>query len=107
MKRSKATDIKPDTRKIVLERDHYQCVVCGSYNTLTLAHIYINRSHGGLGIPTNLATLCMECHHHLDNGKKHKQDVIRKEVETYMELHYGKPDLQLLKYKKWLNDTLE
>lgn len=106
-KRSKATDIKSSVRSEVFLRDKYRCVSCGSPTNLTLAHIYINRSHGGLGVMQNLATLCMTCHHHLDNGKRNDHDIVEAKVKEYMMSLYGKPDFKALKYIKWLHDTFD
>lgn len=99
MKRSNATDISSKVRKEVFERDTH-CIVCGKHSTLTIAHVYINRSHGGLGVKENLCVLCMDCHHKHDNGKKVDQDYMRLAVQTYMMGLYGRPNLKRLKYYK-------
>lgn len=99
-KRSKATDITPKVRKEVMERDKC-CVNCGSHSTLTIAHVYVSRAHGGKGIINNLAVLCTRCHGHLDNGKAHQSMIVKFNVEHYMERIYGKPNLDEIKYRKW------
>lgn len=99
MTRSNATDITPKIRVEVVERDKH-CVSCGSPSYLTIAHVFINRSHGGLGVKENLCVLCMDCHHHYDNGLKHDQDIVRAKVQNYMLGLYGFPDLNKLKYYK-------
>jgi len=103
MSQRQFTEIKPKVRQEVLERDKH-CVVCGRHDTLTVAHVYINRSHGGLGIPENLCVLCTECHHKYDNGKKTEQELQRAIVQSYMYGVYGFPDLNKLKYNKYMED---
>lgn len=100
-KRTKQTSVSDKVRKEVLERDKGCCVACGDYRTLTIAHVFVNRSHGGLGVKENLATLCMKCHHDMDNGKKTDQEFIRAIVQTYMIDLYGMIDIKKLKYTKW------
>lgn len=48
---------------MVLERDNYQCRVCGTAgdSRLQLHHVQF-RSHGGLDGPENLVTLCFRDH---------------------------------------------
>ena len=82
-KRAKATDISQRVKEIVWERDKGRCVVCGNkFNVMPNAHI-LSRSHGGLGIETNIVTLCSnftinKCHYKFDNGtKKERQDVTK------------------------------
>ena len=98
---TKATDISKKVRNIVLERDRY-CVVCGSPYNLTLAH-YISRSHMGKGIPKNLVTLCINCHHAYDNGKsKERADEIKLIMKSHLVSHYRFWKEEDLKYKKGL-----
>ena len=65
------TDIPKNVRRVVLERDsidnHPCCIYCGSPRFLEIAH-YVPRSRGGMGVPENLAVLCIKCHRELDNG---------------------------------------
>jgi 5-methylcytosine-specific restriction endonuclease McrA len=101
-KRSKACDITPKVRKLVMERDKHTCTNCGRHNMLTIAHVYYSRAFGGRGIPENLCVLCMECHNSLDNGNSERDKMIVKfNIEHYMERLYGKPNLELIKYSKW------
>ena len=95
-KRARACDISEDVRRIVAERDGGLCVIChrvGSPN----AH-YIARSHGGLGIPQNIVTLCPACHDAFDNGMYRRQfgDAIR----AYLEGKYPDFDTTQLTYRK-------
>jgi len=46
-------------RNLVLERDGYQCVECGSVLRLSVDHINRDRSNNAM---ENLQTLCLPCH---------------------------------------------
>lgn len=105
-KRSKATDIPMSVKKKVFERDNGRCVVCGNnYNVMPNAHI-LSRAKGGLGIETNIVTLCTlftenKCHHKYDNGTKQEHEEIYKKIEHYMKSIYGSSwNIKDQKYKK-------
>ena len=97
-KRSKACDISPKVRKEVLERDGHRCIICGANYGLQIAH-YISRGRLGLGIPQNLATMCVSCHFQMDNGKYHKE--LQKCVREHLKAHYEDWDESKLTYSKW------
>ncbi|MGE4321204.1 MAG: HNH endonuclease [Acholeplasmataceae bacterium] len=105
-KRTKATDISKKVRDKVMERDHHRCIICGDNWNLQLAHIFVNRSHGGLGVEQNLAVLCQKHHMQLDNGSKEQQDHLKLTVTSYLKVKYGGIDVDKLKYSKWreIND---
>jgi 5-methylcytosine-specific restriction endonuclease McrA len=70
--RTKQTDIGEKTRATVHDRDRRRCVYCGRVNKpIELAH-YISRAQGGLGIPQNLISLCMDCHGEYDGERRRK-----------------------------------
>lgn len=74
-KRHKSTiacDISPKVRREVTERDEGQCIICGTTQNIQIAH-YISRARLGLGIPQNLACMCLQCHFNYDQGKKHHE----------------------------------
>ena len=81
-------------KKRVWERDNHCCVVCGNnYNVMPNAHI-LSRSKGGLGIETNIVTMCTnltenKCHYKYDNGTKEEKNRIFEIIETYMKSIYG------------------
>lgn len=104
--RSIATDITPETKKRVWERDGGRCVVCGNrYNVMPNAH-YIPRSKGGLGIERNIVTLCTEltrnkCHRRFDFGTKEERALLRKRIRSYLMSKYDDWDESKLIYRKW------
>lgn len=70
-KRTKACEISKKTKLIVYERDGGCCIFCGKIG-LPEAHV-IARSHGGLGCPENIITICRKCHEKLDNSTERKK----------------------------------
>lgn len=97
-KRSKACEIPKAVRKEVWLRDGQRCIVCGCLKASPNAH-YIPRSRGGLGIKENVVSLCMFCHHELDNGKNIEWYV--EFVTKYLEeLYPDFTDAQRI-YDKW------
>jgi len=103
MSQRQFTEVSDKVRKEVKDRDKH-CIACGSHYNLTVAHVYINRSHGGLGIPENLCVLCMDCHHNYDNGKKTDQEYTRMMAQSYMYGVYGFPNFNKIKYNKYMED---
>ena len=106
-KRAKATDISMSVKKKVWERDNGKCVNCGNdYNVMPNAHI-LSRAKGGLGIETNVVTLCTEltekkCHRKFDFGTKEERQQIYNKIEKYMKSIYGDDwCIENQKYKKW------
>ena len=82
----------------MIERDSRCCIICGANQNLQIAH-YISRARLGLGIPQNLATMCVSCHFHYDNGKFHNE--IQKAFKEYLKVHYDNWNEKDLVYKKW------
>lgn len=97
--RTKATDITPKVRAIVMRRDKY-CVYCGSHYGLEIAHYKLSRAHGGLGVEENLVVLCQKHHRIYDSGKKEEQQTIRQYVDDYMTHLYGNIPIEKIKYMK-------
>lgn len=60
------------TRRLVLERDDYRCVLCGATEHLEVHHI-VTRAEGGSNDPDNLVTLCMACHSDTHERPLHSQ----------------------------------
>lgn len=63
-------NIPARTRFLVLERDNYQCQLCGTggENRLQLHHLTY-RSQGGTHDPANLVTVCFVCHQQIHLGR--------------------------------------
>lgn len=97
-KLSRACDISPKVRTEVMERDGHKCIVCGSNFGLQVAH-FVSRSRLGLGIPQNLAILCVRCHGEFDNGKSHRE--IQKLVKEHLQVFYDGWNEKDLIYSKW------
>ncbi len=93
-----ACAISSEVRKEVLERDNFQCIVCGSRRNLQIAH-FISRGRLGLGISQNLAVLCVHCHFQYDNGKLHNE--IKNLFKKHLKAHYTDWDEKGLTYSKW------
>jgi len=60
-------------RREILERDDFTCRFCGRggrfSDYLLEVHHIIWRRHGGQDQPSNLMTICVECHDKLHYGK--------------------------------------
>jgi len=96
-KRTKQSDIDAKTRAEVHSRDGRRCVYCGRTDKpIELAH-YIGRAQGGMGIPQNLISLCMECHEEYDGkGRREMQGFIA----GYLRAAYPEWDERNLIYRK-------
>ena len=86
------TDISPEVRRRVIERDSIDgCPICRFCGTpypnggLHLHHL-VRRSQGGEGDERNLICLCYRCHTALHNGRSD----IQKYCKDYLEELYGK-----------------
>lgn len=97
-KSSKACDISTSVRKEVIDRDGGVCIICGSTQGIQIAH-YISRARLGLGIPQNLACMCIFCHGEMDNGKYHKE--YQNIFKGHLQAKYDDWDESKLTYKKW------
>ncbi len=98
-KRSKACDISEKVKRIVAERDNNACVICGKIG-IPNSH-YIKRSQGGLGIPENIVTMCLECHNAYDNGSdKERTEFIRSKTKSYLKKQYENWSIEDLYFKK-------
>ena len=101
--RTKVCAIPKEVKLIVYERDHERCIFCGAPG-LPEAHV-IPRSHGGLGVPQNIITVCRFCHDKLDNSTDRQQmlDV----AVAYLKRYY--PDISQTDviYQKWEKDKVK
>lgn len=102
-KRSIACEFDEETRKSIIRRDK-KCIMsdCKSNFGISIAHIFLNRSQGGLGNKFNGLLLCQTHHHMLDNGNNNEQrKIIREYCENYLIDLYGKIDKKMIKYSKY------
>ncbi|WP_066689105.1 HNH endonuclease [Christensenella intestinihominis] len=88
---TKATDISIEVREIVKERDSIEgypcCIISGKTCDLQIAH-YIPRSHGGLGIPENLAVMNIEWHRKYDDQDSPEHNMIKAAFRDYLDGFY-------------------
>lgn len=102
--RTKATSIPKEVKKEVYERDGHCCIFCGSPVDPYFANAHIiPRSHGGLGIPENIITLCQLCHYEFDNTRK--RGVMMAVFKDYMRYRYKNYDEIQLVFKKGQEST--
>ena len=77
--RTNWTDFSIEERKYIKKRDNNKCVVCGSSNGLQIMHIFVSRSHGGIGNRKNGCLGCIKCHQIIDNPIGTTQNKLSKE----------------------------
>lgn len=97
--RTKYTNIKTETKKLVWDRDGGCCVLCGKHVSVfnSNAHI-VPRSQGGLGVKENIVTLCNTCHYELDNTPKRSK--LMPMVKHYIKGYYQEWNEDDMKYRK-------
>ena len=100
-KQSKACDITQKVKEIVWERDRHRCIICGNHRAMPNAH-YIARSHGGLGIPQNIVTLCHDCHFAYDMTTLRKE--YKNIIQAYLKGKYDDWNEQDLIYRKGMKN---
>ena len=87
-RRTKSCEFSQKTRKIIKERDGHCCIFCGSTQMLSIAHL-VPRSRSGLGIESNGALLCAQCHFTADQGADYfKRKAINDRLRTYLQELY-------------------
>lgn len=110
-KQARAREFNEASRKIIKERDLYQCIFCRmgyhmedvtwyGQQLQSIMH-YIPRSHGGLGIPQNGALGCQSHHEMLDNGNKGRREEMLQLFRAYLQDHYPDWSEDALTYSKW------
>lgn len=95
-RQTRAHEIPIKVKKAVAERDGIDdypcCIYCGEPApteyplAFSNAHI-VKRSQGGMGIETNIVTLCGKCHPLFDDSTE--RDKIMEFVCEYMKQKYG------------------
>lgn len=73
--------------------------VKGQYHFNVLTLTILKEVNGGLGIPQNIVTACINCHYEYDMGKNTKYYV--QFTEDYLKSQYEDWDKQSLIYNKW------
>ena len=99
-KRTKACAISKKTKQRVYERDMGACIFCGAPG-LPEAHV-VPRSHGGLGIPQNIVTVCRPCHDKMDNSVQ-RQQMLQQAAEHLKRFYPGWNEQNLI-FDKWHKD---
>lgn len=96
-RRTRACAISKKTKEIVYKRDEGCCIFCGA-SGLPEAHV-VPRSHGGLGVPENIVTVCRKCHDKLDNSTD-RQRMLQVAAE-HLGRFYPNWNEKNLIYDKW------
>ena len=99
-KRTRACAISKKTKQRVYERDMGACIFCGAPG-LPEAHV-VPRSHGGLGIPQNIVTVCRPCHDKMDNSVQ-RQQMLQQAAEHLKRFYPGWNEQNLI-FDKWHKD---
>lgn len=104
---TKACAIPRAVKDAVAKRDsiagHPCCIYCGRPAPSEMPIAYSNahivkRSQGGLGIETNIVTLCARCHYKFDDSTE--RPTIMHYIKAYMKKQYGKWNEKDQVYKK-------
>ena len=85
-------------KREVYIRDGGCCIFCGKPGRPN-AH-YISRAHGGLGIPENIVTACLDCHRRMDQSPDRK--IYLADAKAYLMGIYEVWDEDNLIYRKGL-----
>ena len=88
------------TKLRVYERDKRRCIFCGAPG-LPEAHV-VPRSHGGLGIPQNIVTVCRPCHDKMDNSVQRQQ--MLQQAAEHLKRFYPDWDAKKYVFDKWHKD---
>lgn len=102
-KRTKACAISKKTKQKVYERDMGACIFCGAPG-LPEAHV-VPRSHGGLGIPQNIVTVCRPCHDKMDNSVQRQQ--MLQQAAEHLKRFYPDWDAKKYVFDKWQKDKAQ
>lgn len=73
--------LSPQMRQLVLDRDDYECKLCGTLGRQAGGEATLHMHHrcsphdGGSDEPSNLLLLCSECHHHHHSSRRDPEDI--------------------------------
>lgn len=84
-KRKERTNFSQATIKAIFERDHYQCVRCGSYHLESVPHHVVYRSQLGEGTKRNGVTICRMCHDWAHMSKKKNNEWFNRWIEVNLD----------------------
>ena len=111
-KRSDWCEFDKKTREYIKKRERWRCIICGSTNELTIAHIFLSRAKGGAGVKENGVLICRKDHYFLlDNpiGKRNCElsKRYKERLKAYLiikeNIEYNNEFIESLRYKKWNN----
>jgi hypothetical protein len=77
-----------DVRYYVFARDNYTCQVCKKKGKILQTHHIVYKSKGGTDRPSNLITVCTDCHthkNHQEGGIFYKWMMEKKKMPSYKE----------------------
>lgn len=84
-KRKDRTNFRAKTIQEILERDHHQCVRCGSYHLESVPHHVVYRSQMGEGSKRNGVSICVFCHEWAHRSAKKNNEWFRCWVELNLD----------------------
>lgn len=106
-KQTKAHEIPMAVKKAVARRDgidgHPCCIYCGKPAPTDYplafcnAHV-IKRSQGGMGVVTNIVTLCSSCHHRFDDSTDREE--MMHYISSYLKRFYKNWSEEAQVYRK-------
>lgn len=74
---------------------------CHNKFGLGIAHVFVSRAKGGLGIKENGVILCQNHHNALDQYHLDQHEKVRFHVENYLRFHYGNIQPSDVIYNRW------
>lgn len=91
-------------KEYIKDIDNYQCQVCkkkgyGKNGTKLEVHHILERSNGGTNTPSNLITLCSECHKKVHLGKVQ----LKKKRLSSITKHATQTDIIVSQLREWFN----
>lgn len=94
-------------KKIVLERDNFQCKLCKNKNNIIAHHLDCSKNNNS---PSNLITLCSQCHQYL-HGKYSKTELRKSDIykltPKFLFTDYGKRIIDNFINRKYLQKVKE
>ncbi len=87
----KHTEFSKKERTVIYQRDDMRCIMpsCNDKFNINVAHVFVSRAHGGLGIRKNGVLLCHFHHMDLDQRNRPNHDKVKHYTEEYLKFHYG------------------